>query len=120
MGKQLAEGKVNMGWDIEIRENTCETCGLSHEVGGWQLTYNLSEMVRSAGAYKIFANHSTTGPEGLEILERAVLALESDPDRFRKMNPANGWGSYDGLLKVFREMVREMKDGPQNMTIYVT
>lgn len=31
-------------------------------------------------------------------------ALEADPEQYRAMNPENGWGSYDSLLGVLREM----------------
>jgi len=44
------------------------------------------------------------GREGADYLGLIITGLESDPDRFRAMNPANGWGSYDRLLEVLHEM----------------
>ena len=36
---------------------------------------------------------------------RAVVCeLEANPDTYRAMNPENGWGNYDSLLEVLREM----------------
>jgi len=45
-----------------------------------------------------------TGAQGAEYLGLIITGLEADPARFRAMNPANGWGTYDGLLLVLREM----------------
>jgi hypothetical protein len=32
-----------------------------------------------------------------DMLDEGWNILLSDPERFRKFNPENGWGSYDGL-----------------------
>jgi hypothetical protein len=45
-----------------------------------------------------------TGREARDYLQVIVGGLEADPARFRAMNPPNGWGSYDDLLQVLREM----------------
>jgi hypothetical protein len=44
------------------------------------------------------------GSAGSGFLAALIVMLESDPERFRAMNPANGWGDYDRLLVVLREM----------------
>jgi hypothetical protein len=45
-----------------------------------------------------------SGTEGAEYLSLIITGLEADPARYRAMNPDNGWGDYDGVLKVLREM----------------
>ena len=45
-----------------------------------------------------------SGREGAEFVGAIIRALEADPAKFREMNPANGWGSYDGILAVLRKM----------------
>lgn len=42
--------------------------------------------------------------EGREYLSSIIESLESDPEKYRGMNPENGWGSYDGVLATLREM----------------
>jgi hypothetical protein len=32
-----------------------------------------------------------------ELLDEGWNILLSDPEKFKKLNPENGWGSYDGL-----------------------
>ena len=44
------------------------------------------------------------GEAGRELLSCIVLELETDPQRFRAMNPSNEWGSYEELLGIMREM----------------
>lgn len=45
-----------------------------------------------------------TGAEGWHYLRIIIDGLEADPGRFRALNPSNGWGDYDSLLGVLREM----------------
>lgn len=52
------------------------------------------------------------GVEGVAYLRVIITGLEADPDRFRAMNPENGWGSYDGLLGVLRDMHDAVPDWP--------
>ena len=40
-----------------------------------------------------------TGAEGWALLRIIVAGLEADPERFRAMNPPNGWGDYDGMIE---------------------
>jgi hypothetical protein len=44
------------------------------------------------------------GAEGHFLLRRVIDGLTADPDRFRAMNPENGWGDYEGLIRVLCEM----------------
>ena len=47
---------------------------------------------------------SRTGLDGARILHAAILELQADPARYQAMNPDNGWGSYETLLPLLREM----------------
>ena len=38
-----------------------------------------------------------------ELLDEGWNILLSEPDRFRQLNPENGWGNYDGLCKFVYE-----------------
>lgn len=94
--------------------------------GAWNYTHNTNRMI--AAAYEAATGETTeqcggslgaiigpawwnrlngmTGRDGAAYLGQIISGLESDPDRFRAMNPANGWGDYDRLLDVLREMKR--------------
>jgi hypothetical protein len=40
-----------------------------------------------------------TGSEAGDQLIADIKIMESDPDKYRAMNPENGWGSYDTFLE---------------------
>lgn len=90
----------------------------------WNYTHNTNRMI--AAAYEAATGEGTangsgvlgpvigpawwdrlnglTGREGAALLALITDALEADPERYRAMNPENGWGSYDSLLSILREM----------------
>jgi hypothetical protein len=47
-----------------------------------------------------------------ELFDALIAGLEAEPERFRAMNPANGWGDYERLLVVLREMRAHGKEWP--------
>lgn len=53
-----------------------------------------------------------TGPEGAALLNRIIKGMEADPEKFRKMNPDNGWGDYDRFLAVLIEMRDRVPEWP--------
>lgn len=95
----------------------------------WNYTHNTNAML--AAAYKLAGGEETeqcggslgdiigpawwdhlegaTAEQGVVVLDRFIAGLRSDPERFRAMNPENGWGSYDGVLGVLEEMRKASK-----------
>lgn len=81
------------------------------------ITHNLWRMADDAGIYKHLWR-----PDELDIsiagqliapLCRGLALLESDPARFEKHNPSNGWGNYDGLVDFVREYLAACEKYPQ-------
>jgi hypothetical protein len=90
----------------------------------WNYTHNTNGMI--AAAYEAVSGEATDqcggplgavigaawwkrldgsgGKDGAAYLSQIVSGLEASPERFRAMNPENGWGDYDRLLTVLREM----------------
>jgi hypothetical protein len=52
------------------------------------------------------------GPDGAAFLDRVLRGLEADPEKFRAMNPDNGWGDYDSLVKTLAEMRNAVPEWP--------
>jgi hypothetical protein len=46
-------------------------------------------------------------------LASGLARLISDPDRFKKLNPSNGWGNYDCLVSFVRDYIRACEDHPE-------
>jgi hypothetical protein len=123
-----------MSWDATLclaNDESCPNCG--HELAppyhgdalnSWNYTHNTNGMI--ASAYEAVSGEATPecggslgpvigaawwgrlsgadGPAGAAYLGQIIKGLEADPGRFRAMNPENGWGDYEGLLGVLREM----------------
>lgn len=118
-----------MSWDADLTDDR------GHNEGSWNYTHNCNGMIEAVltedevdstdepfwsalggtgmgrGAWWDLLNRKS-GPDGAALLHRIVLGLEADPERFRAMNPDNGWGDYDSLLKVLRDMRDAVPEWP--------
>lgn len=65
-------------------------------------TYNLTRMWKAAGL-NLSEWEGRSASECVRELQLAVERMEADPDKFKALNPPNGWGDYDGLLEVLTE-----------------
>lgn len=73
------------------------------------VTYNLGPMLRAAGMdWEDFTRLET--PALKERLATTITELQSQPDRYRQYNPANAWGSYEGLVKALLEILAALTD----------
>ena len=73
------------------------------EVHSSNITHNLAPMASEAGIYEHLWRPEeigiTTAQQLIEPLSKGLALLKSDPERFRALNPENGWGSYDALVE---------------------
>jgi hypothetical protein len=86
------------------------------------ITHNLGKM---AGAVKL-ENGKTlyevlwrpdehgfkTAKDISELLDEGWNILLSDPEKYKKYNPENGWGSYDGLVQFVYKYRNACWDNP--------
>ena len=109
--------------DGEPEEMPCEClCGHKHtktvspEYYHRNITHNLGLMAEEAGIYRCLWR-----PEELEIhqagqlvplLTEGLRLLRSDPERFKKFNSSNGWGSYDGLVEFVAKYLEACEKWP--------
>jgi hypothetical protein len=81
------------------------------------ITHNLNRMADEAGVYKHLWRPDeigvTTAHELIEPLRAGLARLESDPERFKKLNPENGWGSYEGLVNFVTEYLAACEAHPE-------
>lgn len=65
------------------------------------ITHNLTAMAAEAGIYKHLWRPDENGIEKASQLilplESALMLMRSDPERFKKHNPPNKWGDFDGF-----------------------
>lgn len=80
------------------------------------ITHNLNKMAEEAGLYQHLWRPEELGitkaAELVTPLAEGLIRLRKDPDRFRALNPANGWGSYEGLVEFVQKYLQACIDNP--------
>jgi hypothetical protein len=128
---RVGDGERIVSWDatliddrghVEIDVNYTHNC--NRMIGAALLA---SEGVHTATASTLSDDHPVakiigpawferldgmSGKAGQEYLDKIIKTLKADPDGYRAMNPDNGWGDYDSLVKVLTEMRDAVPDWP--------
>lgn len=87
------------------------------KLASYNVTHNLSKMAKAVGLDKVLWHPEeigiTSASQMIEPLEKGIKELESNPDKYKSLNPPNGWGSYEDFVrfcKVVLERCREYPD----------
>lgn len=105
---------MSASWWVVAHKPGCSMddckCPSSYDAPGGDLnvTYNLTPMFREAGLFPAVHSDLYAAPcsEVAGVADAALRRLEADPERFRALNPPNGWGNYEGAV----EFVRHLRD----------
>jgi hypothetical protein len=80
------------------------------------ITHNLNKMAEEAGIYKhLWYPESIGMTKALDLirpLTKAIELMEENPVRFRKLNPSNGWGTYEDLLNFVKQYLAACVEHP--------
>lgn len=79
----------------------------SDEVFHANITHNLGKMADATGTMLYEAlwrpeelpNQITYAKDLISYLSKGLAELLDNPDKYKQLNPENGWGSYEGLVK---------------------
>lgn len=86
------------------------------EVFSANITHNLNKMAEEAGIYKHLWRPEevgiSTAAQLIEPLRDGLALMKSDPPRFKKHNPSNGWGSYEGFVPWVEAYLNECIENP--------
>lgn len=91
-------------WDEKFpgREPITTNLGFRNEVYSANITHNLSKMAALAGIYDCIwrpdEHGITKASQLIRLLTNGLVLLQSDPEKFKTLNPPNGWGTYDNLV----------------------
>lgn len=84
---------------VKFEQEETET----NEVYSANITHNLNTMAMAVGIYEYLWRpdeiNITKAKELIEPLRQGLHNLKIEPERYKKLNPENGWGSYDGFVK---------------------
>jgi membrane carboxypeptidase/penicillin-binding protein PbpC len=74
-------------------------------------------MAQEAGVYEVMWRADeykiTHAKHMIYALEEGIKILEDDPEYFRKFEPENGWGNYEGLLGVAKQLLELCVANPE-------
>lgn len=80
------------------------------------LTHNLTRMASECGLYEAIWRPEEIGAvcarDIVNLLDDGIGKLKGDPDRYKAMNPPNGWGCYDVLLDFAVQYLKACQDHP--------
>lgn len=91
---KYGRGKI-MSLDVSLHDNRSEVYTAN-------ITHNLALMAEACGVYYACWRpdeiHCKKAKHILPMLKTAIIVLKAHPDFYKKFNPSNGWGSYEGLI----------------------
>lgn len=89
----------------------------STEVFYANITNNLTRMADAAGIYHVLWYPEKVGAtkahQLIEPLTEGLARLKADPDEFKKYNPKNGWGNYEGLVDFVERYLAACIENPE-------
>lgn len=94
-----------MSWVIGIEVN-----GIHFANADWNYTHNCNGMMREAGYDWIYHLHGQRVADTFPHFQAMLNELESHPQKYRAMNPENGWGDYDRLCALWRKILLRAKE----------
>lgn len=79
-------------------------------------TYNVAPMWYSILPEKgIRTFYGMTGKESLQVLTYLYFQMIGNADNLKKMNPENGWGSFDGALTFVNDLILAAIENPDEV-----
>ncbi len=92
-----------MSYDLELRIHTGVGMARIDTGRGFNYTYNVRDMLEAVG---IVFNDLRGKPmsEVSLVFNKGIAKLKKDPEKYKAMNPENGWGSYETLVPFMEEM----------------
>ena len=86
------------------------------EVYTANITHNLTRMAKEAGIYEALWRPEEIGvtkaSELIVLLRKGLKKLRADPERFKALNPENGWGSYSGFVPWVEKYLAACEENP--------
>jgi hypothetical protein len=80
------------------------------------ITHNLGKMAAAADVYKaLWRPEEIKAKQAKDIIQPltdGLQRLQEDPERYRQLNPDNGWGTYEGLVSFVQEYLKACTESP--------
>jgi len=112
--RELTLEEVREKWpEADVSEEKYE----SNKIYAANITHNLNTMAAAAGLYEALwrpdENNWMKASDLIEVLEAGLEKLKAEPEKFKKYEPDNGWGTYDGLVEFTEKYLAACKANPE-------
>jgi len=91
-----------MSYDISLEINTGIKEAEVVNIGN--MTYNVAPMYKQALGYSLMDLNDRLAGEVVNELRLGIEDMRNNPEKYEKLNPANGWGNYEGALKYLSKL----------------
>ena len=97
---------------VEVYIDNIEDCYLN-------VTHNLGKMAKEVGLYTYLwradelHSHQVEAWEIIYNVEQGLNELKHNPNKYKKFNPSNGWGTYDNLVEFTEKYLLCLKKYPK-------
>lgn len=86
------------------------------EVASHNITHNLIQMAEACGLYMCLWRpeemNLTKASELIPLVEEGLARLKAEPERFKKLDSPNGWGTYENFVRFVEDVLQSCKDYP--------
>jgi hypothetical protein len=106
---------VSLDINLAVRVDVGNPDVTSVSIGeSFNITHNVASMWRKAGCYDaLYSSGGKTAADILPMLRAALAKMQDEPAVYRKLNPSNGWGDYDGAVRWLTDVIAEFSKYPK-------
>lgn len=122
-----------MSLDFSLYEEDtaiCGHCGYKISIMGEELferniTHNINGMAMSAGIYKILWHPEDVksivyAKDMVRPLTEGLRILKAEPERFERLRPENGWGTYESFMGFVEAVISACIEYPKALVVTCT
>lgn len=102
-----------MSYDISLVIDTGKEEREILEIGNY--TYNCGSMFAKATEkqYSLSDLNGMNCKEVAKIINFAIINMRSNPEKYKKLNPENGWGDYTSFLEYVEKIEKGCLENPK-------
>ena len=99
-----------MSYNVSLKINT----GIKNKsvIGIGNMTWNVAEMYYKAMGKSLLDLDNLLVKDVVPILAAGICNMIKNKSDYVKLNPPNGWGSYDDALEFLMEILKECTKNP--------
>lgn len=81
------------------------------------ITHNLNNMAKAVGLYEVLWRPEeigiTTASQMISFLEKGLEELVANPNKYKALNPSNGFGSYEDFVNFCKSVLHNCYEYPE-------